>query len=61
MQITHFLPDPITNMITIGHSCFWLDDLKKYSLEPLGQMNKILAGNIYGRSSIQATHVATIR
>jgi hypothetical protein len=35
-----FCPDPLTNMATIGNSCFWLADFFKSSpLKPLGQMN----------------------
>jgi hypothetical protein len=35
---------------------------KKYSpLKPLGQMNRNLVGNIYGRSSIKIAHFGLIR
>jgi hypothetical protein len=57
-----FCPDPLTNMATIVNSCFWLADLKKSSpLKPLGQMNRNLVGNIYGRSSIKNAHFVPIR
>jgi hypothetical protein len=47
-----FRPDLLTNMATTGNSCFWLADFKKSSPpKPLGQMNRNLVGNIYGRSS----------
>ena len=55
-------PDPLTNMATIGNSCFWLADLFKSSpLKPLDQMNRNLVGNIYGRSSIKNAHFVPIR
>jgi hypothetical protein len=39
-----------------------LADLKKSSpLKPLGQMNRNLVGNIYGRSSIKFAHFVMIR
>ena len=57
-----FCPDPLTNMATIGNSCFWLADLNKYSpLKPLGQMNWNLVGSIFGRSSIKIAHLVPIR
>jgi hypothetical protein len=57
-----FRPDPLTNMVATGDSCFWLADLKKYSpLKPLVQMNRNLVGSIYGRSSIKIAHFVTIR
>jgi hypothetical protein len=37
-----FRPDPLTNMATTGISCFWLVDFYKFSLKPLGQMNRNL-------------------
>ena len=56
-----FCPDPLTNMATIGNSCFWLSDLKKSSpLKPLGQMNRNLVGSIYGMSSIKIAHFVLI-
>ena len=57
-----FCPDPLTNMATIGNSCFWLADLKKSSpLKPLGQMNRNLVGSIYGRFSIKIAHFVPTR
>ena len=57
-----FSSDSITNMATIGNSCFWLADLKKSSsLKPLGHMNRNLVGSIYGRSSIKIAHFVPIR
>ena len=57
-----FSSDPLTNMATIGNSCFWLIDLKKYSsLKPLCQMNQRLVGSILGRSSIKIAHLVPIR
>ena len=54
-----FRPDPLTNMATTGNSCFWLADFKKSSpLKPLGQMNRILVGSIYGRSSLKNAHLS---
>jgi hypothetical protein len=56
-----FCPDPSTNMATIGNSCFWLADLKKYSpLKPLDQMNQNLVGSFLGRSSIKIAHFVPI-
>ena len=56
-----FCPDPLTNMATIGNSCFWLTDLKKSSpLKPLGQMNCNLVWSIYGMSSIKIVHFMPI-
>jgi hypothetical protein len=49
----------LTNMATIGNSCFWLVD-KKSSVESLGQMNQNLVGSIYGRSSIKIAHFVLI-
>jgi hypothetical protein len=46
-----FCLNPLTNMATVGNSCFWLADLNKISLKPLGQMNWNLVGSIYGMSS----------
>ena len=38
-----FCPDPLTNMATIGNSCFWLAYfLKSFPLKPLSQMNRNL-------------------
>ena len=49
-----FCPDPLTNMATIGNSCFWLADFFKSSpLKLHGQMNRNLVGSIYGRFSIK--------
>ena len=57
-----FCPDPLTNMATIGNSCFWLADFKKSSpLKPLGQMNWNLGGSIYIMSSIENAHFVPIR
>jgi hypothetical protein len=57
-----FCPDPLTNMATIGNSCFWLADFfKSSSLKPLGQMNRNLVGSIYGRFSIKIAHFVPIR
>ena len=57
-----FCPDPLTNMATIGNSCFWLADFFKSSpLKPLGQMNRNLVGSILGRSSIKIAHLVPIR
>ena len=57
-----FCPDPLTNMATIGNSCFWLADLKKSSsLEPHGHMNRNLVGSIYGRSSLKMAYFVPIR
>ena len=50
---------PLTNIATIGNSCFWLVD-KKSSVESLGQMNQNLVGSIYGRSSIKIAHFVLI-
>jgi hypothetical protein len=56
-KIAHFVPIRSTNMDATGNSCFWLADFKKSSpLKPLGQMNRNLIGNIYGRSSIKIAH-----
>ena len=51
-----FCPDPLTNMATIGNSCFWLADFLKSSLKLIGQMHRNLVGSIYGRSSITIAH-----
>ena len=52
-----FCPDPLTNMATVGNSCFWLANfLKSSPLKPCGQMNQNLVGSIYGRSSIKIAH-----
>jgi hypothetical protein len=57
-----FRPDPLTNMATIGNSCFWLADfLKSSPLKPLGLMNWNLVGSIYGRSSINIANFIPIR
>jgi hypothetical protein len=57
-----FNSDSLTNMATIGISCFLLADLKKSSsLKPLGQMNRNLIRKIYGRSSIKIAHLVPIR
>jgi hypothetical protein len=57
-----FRPDPLTNMVATGDSCFWLADLKKYSpLKPLVQINRNLVGSIYGKSSIKNAHFVPIR
>jgi len=43
-----FRPDPLTNMASTGHSCFWLFLISKKSspLKPLVQMNRNLVGSI---------------
>ena len=57
-----FCLDPLTNMVAIGNSCFWLADVFKSSLlKLLGQMNRNLIGSIYGRSSIKIAHFVSIR
>jgi hypothetical protein len=57
-----FSSNSLTNMATIGNSCFWLADLKKSSsLKPLRQMNRNLVGSIYGRSSIKIAHFVLLR
>ena len=56
-----FCPNLLTNMATIGNSCFWLADFLKSSLKPLGQMNQNLVWSIYGRSSIKIAHFDSIR
>ena len=49
-----FCYDSLPNMAATGNSCFWLSDFQKSSpLKPLGHMNRILVGSIYGRSSIK--------
>ena len=56
-----FCPDPLTNMATIGNSCFWLANFKKSSpLKPPGQMSWNLVGSIYGMSSIKIAHFVPI-
>ena len=45
----------------IGNYCFWLSDFLKYSpLKPLGQINRIFVGSIYGMSSITNAHFVPI-
>ena len=56
-----FCPDPLTNMATIGNSCFWLGDFFKSPLKPLGQMNRNMVGSIYRRFSIKNAHFVPIR
>jgi hypothetical protein len=57
-----FCPNPLTNMATIGNSCFWFADLKQSSpLIPLGQMSWNLVGSIYGMSPIKIAHFVPIR
>ena len=57
-----FSSDWLTNMATIGNSCFWLADFKKSSsLKPLGQLNRNLVGSIYGRSATKIAHFVLIR
>ena len=49
-----FRPDPLTNMVATGDSCFWLADFKNSSpLKPFGQMNRHLVGSIYWRSQFR--------
>ena len=61
-KVCSFCPDPSTNMVAIGNSCFWLLDLNKSSpLKPLGQMNWNLVESIYGRSSAKIAHFVPIR
>jgi hypothetical protein len=56
-----FCPDPLTNMVATGNSCFWLAYFKKSSpLKLLGQMNRNLVGSIYGRSSIKIANFIPI-
>jgi hypothetical protein len=44
-----------------GNSCFWLVNLNKSSLKPLGgQIIRNLVGSIYGRSSIKIAHFVLI-
>ena len=57
-----FRPDPLTNMATTGHSCFWLVDFLKCSpLKQLGLMKWNLVGSIYGYYSIDFGHFVLIR
>ena len=47
-QYCSFRPDPLTNMVATGNSCFWLVNFKNSSLlKPLGQMNRNLVACIY--------------
>jgi hypothetical protein len=56
-----FRPDPLTNMVATGDSCFWLADFFKSSpLKLLSQMNRNLVGSNYGRSSIEIAHFIPI-
>jgi hypothetical protein len=49
-----FGPDLLTNMATIGNSCFWWPISNKSSpLKPSSQMNQNLVGNTYGRFCIK--------
>ena len=49
-----FCPDLLTNMAATGNSCFWLANFFKSSPpKQLGQMNRNLAGSIYGMSSME--------
>ena len=57
-----FCSNPLTNMATIGNSCFWLADFKQSSsLKLLGQMSWNLVGSIYGMSSMKIAHFVPIR
>ena len=57
-----FCPGPLTNMADTGMFVSDWSISKKYSpLKPLGQMNRNLVGNIYGRSSIKIAHFGLIR
>ena len=58
-----FRPDPLTNMVATGDSCFWLADLKKKSspLKLVSQMNRNLVWSNCGRSSIKIAHIISIR
>ena len=61
-QDCSFCPNPLTNMASIGNSCFWLADFFKSSpLKPRGQMNRKLVGSIYGRSSMKIAYFVPIR
>ena len=56
-----FRPDPLSNMVATGDSCFWLADLFKSSpLKLLSQMNRSLVGSNYGRSYIKIAHFIPI-
>ena len=57
-----FCSNPLTNMATIGNSCYWLADFKQSSsLKLLGQMSWNLVGSIYGMSSMKIAHFVQIR
>jgi hypothetical protein len=57
-----FSSDLFTIMAATDNSCFWLADFNKSSpLKPLGQMNRNLVGNIYGRFSLKIAHFVMIR
>ena len=56
-----FCYDPLPNMAATGNSCFWLVDLFKSSMKPLGQMNWNLVGSIYGMSSMKIADFVPIR
>ena len=44
-----------------GNSCFWLANFfKSPPLKPLGQINRNMAGSIYGMSSIKIAHFVSI-
>jgi hypothetical protein len=53
--------DPLTNMAATDDSCFWLADFLNSSLKPFGQINYILVGNIFERSSVKIAHFLPIR
>ena len=61
-QDCSFGPDPLTNLAATGDSCFWLADLKNSSTLKLpGQMDRILVGSIYGKSSVVIAYFVPIR
>ena len=57
-----FRPNPLTNMAVTGNYCFWLADFfKSSSLQPLGQMNRNLVGNISWKASVKIVNFIPIR
>jgi hypothetical protein len=62
VKIAHFIPIHSqtwpTQTILVSD---WLISKKSSSLKLLSQMNRILVGSIYGRSSIEIAHFVLIR
>ena len=60
LKSAHFVMIHYQTWPSTGNSCFWLANFFKSPLKPLGQINRNMAGSIYGMSSMKIAHFVLI-